>query len=126
MMPTADDEHVAHRGPDCTKRSVGMDPLSFDLLPDEQLEVVARTEPATLAITDRRLVVAAGARLVLDLPVPGLRRVQLDVERGRPATLVLVPHDPSHEPQVLAVPHGELEPVARLVAVLGKRLGELD
>jgi len=103
-----------------------VDDVPFELLPDERLQVLARTEPAILAVTDRRMLVVSGERTLLDLPVPGLRRVQLDVERGRPATLVLVPHDATHEPQVLAVPHGELEPVARLVTILGRRLGELD
>jgi hypothetical protein len=94
--------------------------------PGERLEVVARTSPAIVAITDRRLVAAGDDRTVMDLPVSSIRRIELDVERGRPATLVLVPHDPVHEPQVLTVPHEELEPVSRLVFLIGDRLRSLD
>ena len=70
------------------------DALPFRLHDDERLELAARMEPELLAITDRRIVVASQYRTALDLPVVALRRVQLDIEVGRPATLVLVSHEP--------------------------------
>jgi len=100
--------------------------LPFPLPEDERLQVAARTEPAVLAITDRRMLVGTEHRVAMDLPVEALRRVQFDVERGRPATLVLVPHDQHHEPQVLAVPYEELEAVTRAMCLVGSRLQELD
>jgi len=88
--------------------------------------VLARTIPAMLVVTDRRIIAKDGERLALDVAVEEIRRIQLDVERGRPATLVLVPHRPENEPQVLAVPHEELEAVTRVVNVIGERLRLLD
>jgi len=103
-----------------------MDQVPFDLQPGEQLQAMVRTEPGTVALTDRRLVIATDDRLLLDVPVHGLRRIQLDVERGRPASLVFVPRDPLHEPQVIAVPHQELESVAEVMSILGRQLASLD
>ena len=100
--------------------------LPFSMAEDERLEVAARANEAVLAITDRRMVVASPERTALDLPVEAIRRVQFDVERGRPATLVIVPHEPAHEPQVLSVPKGELEAAARAVFAIGYRLHDLD
>ncbi len=100
--------------------------LPFPLPEDERLQVAARTEPAVLAVTDRRMVVGTEHRVAMDVPVEALRRIQFDVERGRPATLVLVPHDPRHEPQVLSVPHEELEAVSRAMYLVGGRLQEMD
>ena len=96
--------------------------LPFRLATDERLFVAARTEPELLAVTDRRVVVASEHRTALDLPVPAIRRIQLDIEVGRPATLVIVPHHPRHAPQVLAVPHEELEAVTRAAYILGEQL----
>jgi hypothetical protein len=72
------------------------DDMPFPLDPDERIQITARATEATLALTDRRMVVASPYRTALDLPIDAIRRVQLDVERGRPATLVLVPQAPAH------------------------------
>ena len=80
------------------------DALPFRLTDDERLLLAARTEPELLAITDRRVVVASEQHMAMDLPVEGLRRVQLDIEVGRPATLVLVPHQPQHPPRCSSCP----------------------
>ncbi len=100
--------------------------LPFPLHEDERLQVAARTKPAVVALTERRMVIGDEYRVAMDLPIEALRRIQFDVERGRPATLVLVPYSPHHEPQVLAVPHEELDAVSRAVALVGARLLELD
>ena len=100
--------------------------LPFPLPEDERLQVAARTIPAVVALTDRRMVIGTEHRIAMDLPIEALRRIQFDVERGRPATLVLVPHSPRHEPQVLAVPDEELEAVSRAVYLVGSRLQQLD
>ena len=102
-----------------------LDDLPFRLASDERLEVAARTEPHAMAVTDRRLLVASEYRTALDLPIEALRRIQLDVEVGRPATIVFVPHDPRHAPEVLAVPVEELEAVTRAVHIVGRRLASL-
>jgi hypothetical protein len=100
-------------------------PPLLDLLqPDEQLHGHARTRDLSLILTDRRIVVGDENRIALDIPYPRLRRVQLDVERSRPATLVLVPDLPEDEPQVLAIPHDELQRAAAVVALIGQRFSD--
>ena len=61
---------------------------------------------------------------MLDISYDRLRRIQFDIERSRPATLVIVPESPSDEPQLLAIPPEEYERAARALAVIGERLSE--
>lgn len=90
------------------------------LEPGEQVRVQARSTEAVLAVTDRRLVVAAGPRIALAIPFDGVRRVQFDIERSRPATLVIVPEHASHEPQVLAIPPEQYRAAADAIVALGQ------
>jgi len=99
--------------------------LPFRLLDDERLDVAARTEPHLLAVTDRRLVVGSEFGTAIDLPIEAIRRIQLDVEVWRPAIIVVVPHESQYPPQVLTVPHEELEAVTRAVHIVGQRLADL-
>jgi hypothetical protein len=89
---------------------------------DEELHIQARSVDSTVAITDRRLIVTSGDRVELDIPYEQLRRVQFDIERGRPATLVLVPEWPSDRPQVLAIPPEEYEHAAMGIGRIGQYL----
>jgi hypothetical protein len=93
---------------------------------EEQIHLFSELEEALVAVTDRRLIVREAERFALDLPIEDIRRIQFDVERGRTATFVVVPHSPSHQPQVLGIPHDQLEPVSRMVCIVGQRLGLLD
>ncbi len=68
--------------------------------------------------------VTSGERVELDIPYEQLRRVQFDIERGRPATLVIVPEWPSDRPQVLAIPPEEYERAAIGVGRIGQYLDE--
>ena len=90
------------------------------------MQAIARAASASLLVTDRRLAVADADRLALDIPFDGLRRIQFDIERSRPATLVIVPEHPTNEPQVLAVPPERFDEVTRALALIGSRLYELD
>jgi hypothetical protein len=94
------------------------------LQPDEELAVQAQATDGVIAGTNRRLVVTSEGRIRLDVAYGELRRVQFDIERGRPATLVIVPDAPSHPPEVLAIPPSQYEEVARLLAVVGQRIHE--
>jgi hypothetical protein len=96
------------------------------LEPDEEVHVGARAAEAVVLVTDRRLVVAAGQRVTLDLPYQSLRRIQFDIERRRPATLVIVPDRPEHPPQILEVPAGQIPMVSQALGVVGDRLAQLD
>ena len=95
------------------------------LEPGEIVQVIARASEASLLVTDRRVAVAEADRVALDIPIKGLRRIQFDIERERPATLVIVPEHPAQEPQVLAVPPDRYEEVTRALAFIGSRLYEL-
>jgi hypothetical protein len=96
-----------------------------NLLEDgETLHVVADTTSATLLVTDRRVVVAQEDRIALDIAFAGLRRIQFDVERQRPATLVIVPEHPADEPQVLAIPPERYEAIATALTIIGRRLSD--
>ena len=94
--------------------------------PGEEILVQARATDALIAVTDRRLLVAASHRVVLAIPFTGLRRVQFDIERNRPATLVFVPELPHHEPQVLAIPPEHYQAVAEVLVALGLELADLE
>ena len=96
--------------------------MRFQLEENETLHVAVDTEPDAFALTSHRVIVGSEQRTALDLPIAAIRRVQLDIEVGRPATLVFVPHEPQHPPQVLAVPHDALEGTTRAVYLLGDRL----
>lgn len=89
---------------------------------DEAIEVVANARTHRVVVTDRRLAVADDERVALQVPYPGLRRIQFDIERDRPATLVIVPQSPHDEPQVLAVRPEDYDDIARALAVIGRRL----
>lgn len=91
------------------------------LQPDEKVEVQAPAGDALVVVTDRRLAVANAGRLMLDLPIDGLRRIEFDIERRRPATLVIVPEEPSSEPQVLAIDPSGLEAIGRALVIVGLR-----
>ncbi len=100
--------------------------LAEVLLPDERIDVHARIAGAEIAVTDRRVVIADEHRLMLDTPYGGLRRIQFDIERERPATLVIVPESARAAPQVLAIPPEEYDDVTRALAHIGRRLVRAD
>ena len=98
------------------------DPIAEILEPDEAIELVAKARAQRVVLTDRRLAVADEQRVALHIPYPSIRRVQFDIERDRPATLVIVPESPHDEPQVLAIPPEDYEGVARALVSIGLRL----
>jgi hypothetical protein len=89
---------------------------------DEAIATHARAEEAHLAVSDRRLIVASTDRITLAVPFERLRRIEFDIERDRPATLVLVPEYPQDPPQVLSVPPDEYGSVAQALVAIGVRL----
>jgi hypothetical protein len=95
--------------------------------PGEQVYVEAQAEEGALVVTEKRLAVAVRPdRFHLDVPFEALRRIQFDIERERPATLVIVPEHPKDEPVVLAIPPVQYESIARALAFLGRRLHEVS
>ena len=94
------------------------------LEPGETVVVEALAREATIVVTDRRVAIAADGRVAMDLPIGELRRIQFDIERRRPATLVLAPDQAAREPQVLAIPPEQIDAVTQALAVIGNRLAE--
>jgi hypothetical protein len=92
------------------------------LEPGEELRHQARATDAVIAVTDRRLVVAARNRVALAVPFQSLRRIQFDIERNRPATLVIVPEMAHDEPQVLSIPPDRYAEAAEALVAIGQRL----
>ena len=78
-----------------------------------------------MIVTDERLLVLTQERQLLDVPLDEVRRIQFDIERRRPATLVIVPEHPSHQPQVLAVHHDYYDEVAQALVLVGRRIADM-
>jgi hypothetical protein len=96
-------------------------PIRQVLRPGETIRVHIPA-PATVLVTDERIAIAEANRVALDVEITGLRRIQFDIERERPATLVLVPDDPAHQPQVLAIPPEHYQAVGEALTYIGQRL----
>ncbi len=97
-------------------------PVLGPITRDEVIRAAVQAGYADVVVTDRRLVIASEARLMLDVEMDDVRRIQFDIERIHPATLVIVPEYSVHPPQVLAVPPDQYTRVADLLVVLGQRL----
>ena len=96
--------------------------IPVPLRPDERLEVVAQTDQGTVAVTDQRVIVASEHYTAIDVPLDHIRRVEFDIDRGRPPTLILVPIDPRWAPQVLTVPEDQVPAVLRALALILDRV----
>ena len=97
-------------------------PALISLRSGERIQAHAKAIDASVVVTDSRLVVASDARLMLDVPFERLRRIQFDIERARPAALVVVPEWPSDPPQVLSVAPDQYEAMARVLTYVGIRI----
>jgi hypothetical protein len=98
--------------------------VSHVLDPDERIKVRARAHDALVAVSDRRVIVADPRRVALAIPFERLRRIQFDIEKSRPATLVIVPEEAQDRPQVLAVPPDQYKETANALVWIGRRLAE--
>jgi hypothetical protein len=97
-------------------------PIRRTLDPAEEIHIEAPAGDQIVIVTSRRLAIGSRERLALDVPIDNLRRIQFDIERDRPATLVVVPEHPGDEPQVLAVRPTDYRGVADALVVIGQRL----
>ena len=71
-----------------------------------------------------RLVVVEGDKSDLDIPFGELRRIQFDIERGRDATIVIVPEHIHNWPRVVSVRVPRLKDSAVVLARIGERMNE--
>ena len=77
-----------------------------------------------VVLTNDLLRVGSGDDVQLDVPIGDIRRIQFDMERDRPATLVIVPDAAWRESQVIMVEPENYEGVAHVIAVLGLMMAE--
>ena len=63
--------------------------------------------------------------MALSIGFDELRRIQFDIERDRPATMVIVPEEAHYEPQVLAIPPQEFKATAEALALIGLQLANI-
>jgi hypothetical protein len=96
------------------------------LADDEHVQLRVGAADPLLAVTDRRVLVVADRRVLLAVGFGDLRRVEFDIERARPATLVIVPDSASLVPQVLAIPPHDYDAAAQALAVIGRRLAHVS
>ena len=89
------------------------------LVAGEVVRARAQAADAVLAVTDRRVVVASAAKVALAVPIDEIRRIQFDIERTRPATMVIVPEHREREAQVLTIPVDQYGDAARVLVTLG-------
>ena len=99
-------------------------PLPHILRPGEVVEGQAVANGAVIAVTRERVVVVEGDKTVLDIPFSELRRIQFDIEKGRDATLVIVPEHINNWPRVVSVPVPKLHDSALVLARIGERMNE--
>lgn len=93
--------------------------------PDEQVHAEAQADDGAIIVTDRRVAVALNPdQFHLDVPFKALRRIQFDIERERPATLVIVPEHTRDVPVVW--PSLSSTSLSRALAVLGQRLHDVS
>jgi hypothetical protein len=82
----------------------------------------ASADGHSLVVTDELLRVGEADRVVLDVPIADLRRIQFDIEWDRPATLVIVPHSAWRDSQVIMVEPDEYAGVCETLAVIGTKM----
>ena len=63
-------------------------------------------------------------KTVLDIRFEEVRRIQFDIERGRDATLVIVPEHINNWPRVVSVPVRHLRETSAVLARIGERINE--
>lgn len=88
----------------------------------QDIRAQASADGHTLVVTDDLLRVGSEGRTVLDVPMEDVRRIQFDIERDRPATLVIVPDSAWRDSQVIMVEPDEYEAVCHALAVIGSKM----
>lgn len=90
----------------------------------QDVRAQASADGHVVIVTDDLLRVGSGDDVQLDVPIEDVRRIQFDIERDRPATLVIVPDAAWRESQVIMVEPDDYEGVAHALAILGAKMAE--
>jgi hypothetical protein len=95
-------------------------------LEPQEIRAQATADGHMVVVTDDVLRVGSTERMALEVAIDNLRRIQFDIERDRPATLVIVPLSPNDEPQVVVVQPQEYASVAEALVFIGQRMVEVQ
>jgi hypothetical protein len=117
-------------GTDPLKEPAASDPLKEPAImrllePGEEIEHATTAGEALFAVTSRRVAIVENDRTALAIAVDRVRRIQFDIEKARPATLVIVPEEPQSTPQVLPVLPEQYQAVADALVTVGHRLAQV-
>ncbi|MFL5674187.1 MAG: hypothetical protein ACJ779_04225 [Chloroflexota bacterium] len=94
--------------------------------PGEEIEQEVSFGGRTLAVTSHRLALFEADRIALAIPIERVWRIQLDIERARPGSLVIVPDEVIDHPEVLTFGVEDVEEVSDLLVSVGRRLSEMS
>jgi hypothetical protein len=92
------------------------------LRPSEEIQHAVTAGGLLLAVTTDRIAVMEDGRAVLDVSIDDLRRIQFDIKKRRPASLVIAPEHPGDPPLVQAVLPTEYPAVAAALVSIGQSL----
>jgi hypothetical protein len=101
------------------------DPIVAKLSGTDTVRASVEGLDGRLIVTDQRLAVTDAQRIALNVELRKLRRIQFDIERERPATMVIVPDDPRHEAQVITVPPEQYDAVGSALAYVGRAIHDI-
>ncbi len=96
--------------------------LSSTLEADEEVVASVRASGVLVLVTGRRVLVGDDRRVYLNVLIEGIRRAEYDIDTQTQATLVIVPRDPGHRPQLLTVAPADYAEAAAVLVALGERL----
>ncbi len=98
------------------------DPIRRHLDPEEAVRGVVDGTDGQLILTDRRVLITENGRITLDVPIGNLRLIEFDVERQRPARVIIVPDSPRDAPRELSIEPQQYDEVAAMLQQLGPRI----
>lgn len=97
---------------------------SLRVISPQDILAQATADGHDVVVTSEFLRVTANDRVRLEVPIEDVRRIQFDIERERPATLVIVPDSPGQDAQVISVPPEQYLEVSRALAILGLEIAK--
>ena len=101
------------------------DPIVAHVAGTETVRALVDGVDGRVVVTDQRLAVANAQRVALNVELRKIRRIQFDIERERPATMVIVPDDPRHQAQVVTVPPEQYDAASSAIAYVGRLIHDV-
>ena len=101
------------------------DPIAAQLSAEETIRALVDGLDGRVVVTDKRLAVTEAQRIALNVELQKIRRIQFDIERQRPATMVIVPDDPRDEAQVITVPPEQFDAAGAALAYVGRTIHDI-